>query len=288
MCSANLAKVLTFNPVSLAAGAEVGRIDVRHAPATEEGASRVAFLRGADPVGAFPHGKAPRVPGVGAAAVGVGAAVAAEVRAKVEETAAAIAAGRLPAGGVRALLRVAADRVPTLAVVPPAIPPAGAPVLLEVGHGVLGVATPEAVDVRRLGSAGEECVVVTGRPADASASVVAADGGAAGDAAASRVAHLRCPVPGDASGRKEARDPCDGAPCEARLVPRVLRLLLPPADAEAVEARALLALPSPGHLDEADGAETLQRPAAALQLASGETEEAADEARAGAAARVVT
>lgn len=260
---------------------------MRHAPAAAQGQAGLAVLVRAHPSGAPLDGEAARVLRVDATAVALGPPVAAKGPANVETPTVAVAAGGLPTRRVRAVLRVATDRVPVRPIVPSPVPSVGPAPLLEVGNGVLRVAAPQAVDVGRVGTTSKEGVVVARRPTDAGTGVVTANGGASRHATANGVAPLLAAIPIPAAALEEARDPCDGAPREARLVPGVLRVRVPTLHAETVEGGPVLASPSSGHLDEADGSETLLGPATAVQEASGQTKEANDEARAGAAAVVV-
>lgn len=125
---------------------------MRHAATEVEGPSGLALLVRADPVRPFLHGQAARARRANAATVGVGLAIAAEGPADVESPAAAVAAGRLTMGRLRAVLRQATDRVPVRPIAASPVPSSRTPPLLEVGNGVLGVATPEAIDVGRVGA----------------------------------------------------------------------------------------------------------------------------------------
>lgn len=161
---------------TLAAGAEVGLLDVRHAPTTKQGEAGLAVLVRTDPSGTPLDGEAARILRVDATTMALGTTVATEGTTDVKTAAVAVAARRLATGRLRTVLRLATDRVPLRPVVPPAVPSIGPTTPLEVGDGVLGVAAPQAVDVGRVGAASKKGVVVAERPTDAGTGVVAADG----------------------------------------------------------------------------------------------------------------
>lgn len=254
---------------------------------TKQGPAGLPLLVGRHPQRTPFNGEAPRGGSAHAAAVAVGPAITAKGAADVKTSAAAAAAGRLPTRRVRALLRVTADRVPPLAVVPSPVPSLGPLVLLEVGDGVLGVTAPEAINVGRISAPGKERVIMARRPTNAGTGVITTDGGAPGDATPIRVASLRPVLPKAPASREEARDPSKGTPCAARLVPRLLRVLGATLDAEAIKAGPLLERTSARHRHEADGAKALLGPAAPVQVTGGEAEGAINEARARPAALVV-
>lgn len=260
---------------------------MRNAPATEQGPTRVTVLVRRDPSGPSLDGEPPRVRRAHAAAAAVRTAITAQGASDVKPPTAAIAARRLAARRIRAVLRVAADRVPTLAVVPSPVPLVGRALPLEVVHGILRVTAPQAINVGRVSAARSERVIMAKRPTDAGTGVITADGGAPRHAVTVRVTTVQAVVPKAAAIREVARDPSKGAPCEPRLVPRLLRLRGAALNAEAIELRPRLAIPSARHRHEADGAAPVLGPAAALQLACGEPEGAIDEARAGAATLIV-
>lgn len=128
---------------------------------------------------------------------------------------------------------------------------------------------------------------MAGRATDTGAGVVAANGGAPRHAAPEGVGPFLTPGATVTATAEKARDPGDGAPREARLVPGLLRVPLPAQDAKTVEARPRVACAPARHLDETDGAEVVQGPAAAVQVAGGQAQEADDEARAEPATVVV-
>lgn len=108
------------------------------------------------------------------------------------------------------------------------------------------------------------------RAADTCAGLIATDSCATGYTPSGRLANLCPSISVSAAVREITCNPRDGPSCEARLVPRLLRLRVPTLHAQAVKAGPILAGPSTSHLHEADGTKAVLGPAAAIQEASGE------------------